>query len=297
LGGLRINGADSNTLDLPSGDLGLLTGTGNIRLRTNNTDVVWISNGGQVGIGLGNGNSPSNTLQINGTSTGGHDVSIQGTGTDIGLALNNTGTGGHDYEFISTNNGSAQGGGKFLLYDITNGLGEFSINSSGAANFENSSNSTTAFQVQNASSTNVINVDTTNLRINVGSGSTGEATASLLVLDSKTGSSSDPTQVNGAMYYNVTDNSFRCGENGVWRSCLGGLVNSSTAASSAISNTNSLTNFSGGTNNSYGILANDCQPGVTYLITAQGVYSTTGTPTLALYLNEDGTATSLANTA
>jgi len=115
------------------------------------------------------------------------------------------------------------------------------------------------------------------------------------VLGSKT--SSDPTGSNGAMYYNSTSNSFRCYENGVWRSCLGGLVNSSTAASSAVASTSSLTNFSGGTNNSYGVLANDCQAGVTYTVTASGVYSTTGAPTLRLFLNEDGTGTSLSSTS
>lgn len=64
-----------------------------------------------------------------------------------------------------------------------------------------------------------LNVDTTNLRLNVGAGATGEATPSLLVLDSQTGSSSDPTEIDGAMYYNATLQEFRCGRNGVWSSC------------------------------------------------------------------------------
>ena len=122
--------------------------------------------------------------------------------------------------------------------------------------------------------------------------STANTNGTLLVLND---ASADPgTAVDGAMYYNSTDNSFRCGENGVWRSCVGGLANASTAASSSITAT-SITNFGGGTNNSYTVLANDCQTGVTYLITAQGTYtSTSATPKLTLSLDEDGTSVVLA---
>ena len=46
----------------------------------------------------------------------------------------------------------------------------------------------------------------------------GSSTPSYLVLDTGT---SEPSGVNGAMYYNNTTNKFRCYENGAWRNCTG----------------------------------------------------------------------------
>ncbi|MHB1865152.1 MAG: hypothetical protein ACYCPS_03245 [Candidatus Saccharimonadales bacterium] len=154
-------------------------------------------------------------------------------------------------------------------------------------------NSTLAFQVQNAAGTSILTVDTSNQRVDIGTG-TGVASPVLLVLDTGN-SATDPTEVNGAMYYNSADESFRCGVNGVWRSCSGGLVNSDTAASTAVSNTATETDFSGGTNNQYTMLANDCQPGVVYNITASGVYSDASatTPTLTFDLTLNGTTTNI----
>jgi parallel beta-helix repeat protein len=107
------------------------------------------------------------------------------------------------------------------------------------------------------------------------------STPTVLVLDN--GNSSDPTEINGAMYYNSSESSFRCGQNGAWVAC-DGLVAVNTTPSNAITNTTSQTNFSGGNGSTYTIPANDCQPGVTYLITARGWYDTTGTPTISWHV-------------
>src|SRR5262249_26094719 len=48
----------------------------------------------------------------------------------------------------------------------------------------------------------------------------GDSTGTILVLGTKTGSASDPTGVNGAMYYNATLAEFRCYADGVWTSCM-----------------------------------------------------------------------------
>ena len=50
----------------------------------------------------------------------------------------------------------------------TNGTTVESLSSTGAAAFKNASNSTTAFQVQNAAGTNVLNIDTTNAQVGIG---------------------------------------------------------------------------------------------------------------------------------
>lgn len=86
-------------------------------------------------------------------------------------------------------------------------------------NFQNKADSTLAFQIQNASSIGIVSIDTSNLRILIGS-STTDANAVILVLDSYN-NGTDPTGVNGGMYYNTSTNKFRCYENGAWANCIG----------------------------------------------------------------------------
>ncbi len=145
---------------------------------------------------------------------------------------------------VITTSGSAfgvydSGQNPFFQVDTSSGGG---IITTGTALFKKTSS--TAFQIQNADGTNTLfTADTSTLRLVVGTGSTGTTTPTILVLDNKT-NSGDPTGVNGAMYYNAATNTFRCYQNGAWVSCIGGLLSSNTAASSAISNTASETNFS-----------------------------------------------------
>jgi hypothetical protein len=83
-------------------------------------------------------------------------------------------------------------------------------------------NSTSSFEIQNATSTALFTVNTTNNRLQVGS-STTDATGVLLILDSSnvaTGSGTEPTGVNGSMYYNTSVNKFRCYENSGWKDCI-----------------------------------------------------------------------------
>ncbi|MES2970927.1 MAG: glycosyl hydrolase family 28-related protein [Patescibacteria group bacterium] len=89
------------------------------------------------------------------------------------------------------------------------------------ASFQNSVDSTTAFQVQNAASDILFAADTTNNRLKVGN-STGTGTATtLLVLDSGV-SGTPPTGVKGAMYYDTTNDKFQCFKGagaGAWGDC------------------------------------------------------------------------------
>lgn len=58
---------------------------------------------------------------------------------------------------------------------------------------------------------------------------TSDATATLLILDTKT-TATDPAGTNGAMYYNSNLNRFRCYQNGQWQDCINGANNNSTAS-------------------------------------------------------------------
>jgi hypothetical protein len=117
-------------------------------------------------------------------------------------------------------------------------------------------------------------------------------------------SSSNPTieqdnatvsTVSGAMYYNSTLNSFRCGYGTAWVSCTG-LVNAQTGATNTLSATGSgvWATFSSGTNYTYTLPANDCQAGVVYDITAAGLYSNVATFKVKTSLYVDSLGTNLA---
>ena len=127
-----------------------------------------------------------------------------------------------------------------------------------------------ALQVQNTSNINILSVDTSAKQVVIGAGSTGESSISLLVVDSKTGSSADPgSVVNGAMYYNATTHEFRCGVSGAWQNCSG-LLYSNTSKSSAVSScSNNCTAFS----TAAAIPANYCQAGTVIKLSAAGYFS------------------------
>ena len=75
-----------------------------------------------------------------------------------------------------------------------------------------------AFTVENASGTDVFNVDTSTGLVRIGA-ATADGTGVLFVLDTKN-TAGDPTGTNGGQYYNSNNNKFRCFENNVWRDCI-----------------------------------------------------------------------------
>lgn len=151
------------------------------------------------------------------------------------------------------------------------------LGETGQTTFQNSTNSTAAFQVQNASGVSQLLVDTSNARVYVGP-TAGDTTGTLLILGNKT-NSGDPTGVAGAMYYNSGTGNFRCYNAGAWQNCVGGLLSSNTAASSAIA---SCTSACAAFSTSAAIPANYCQPGRVITITASGVYSNAAATTPGL---------------
>jgi hypothetical protein len=95
--------------------------------------------------------------------------------------------------------------------------------------------------------TSLFNVsNSSNNIVQIGS-STGHSTGPVVLgLDNYANSGADPTGFNGAMYYNGTNNKFRCYENAVWVDCINGPADSATtfdgnwAATSAKAATNTI---------------------------------------------------------
>ncbi len=161
------------------------------------------------------------------------------------------------------------------IFDALDGTGNLvdSIGNTGNFLVQPSTASTAALQVQTPGGVNVLSVDTSALRVNIGAGASGETTPSLLVLDNETGTSNDPTEVDGGMYYNATTRTFRCGVAAVWETCTG-LLYSNASPSSAVNNcTNNCAAFS----TSAAVPANYCQTGRVIKVLGDGYYSTDST--------------------
>ena len=226
----------------------------------------------------------ANVMTVNSTAANtdiGQDITVNDTGTFAdtiqGLVVDTTGSTntGATINSIYADAPEANPGDLLELqgYNGTSSSDLFSVSNTGATTIKNSTSSTTAFQVlQNASSTPALSVDTTHGRIVIGSGNTGESVPQLLVLDSLSAGGTEPTEVDGAMYYNVDDKSFRCGQNGAWVSCGGGAVTSTTSNSTNNITGTSFTSFSG-TKQTYTPPAGDCWPGVVYDIRAAGYFN------------------------
>ncbi len=95
----------------------------------------------------------------------------------------------------------------------------FSIGGGGVVTSKTLTNSDNAFAVQNASGTQLLNVDSNNNRVTIGAAA-GDTTGAVLVVDTKT-DAGDPTGVNGAIYYNSNAGKFRCYQNSAWTDCIG----------------------------------------------------------------------------
>jgi hypothetical protein len=110
--------------------------------------------------------------------------------------------------------------------------------------------------------------DTTDSIDIIGAGTAGDTSPVLVELDSST---SEPTAVNGAIYYNSTVGNFRCGESGVWENCIGGLLSSNTGLTTVASCTTACAAVA-----SYTVPANYCWQGRVIKVYAAGYYESNG---------------------
>jgi hypothetical protein len=184
----------------------------------------------------------------------------------------------------------AYSGGSSDIFDLLDGSGTLvdSFSHTGNLLVKPSTASAAAFQVQTTGGVNVLSADTSGKQVVVGAGSTGESSPSLLVVDNETGTSADPTEVNGAIYYNATIHTFRCGVAGAWQNC-GGLLYANSSKSSAIS---SCSNNCGAFSTYASIPANYCQAGKVIRLSANGYFSSQASATniqFGVYYGTDAT--------
>jgi len=141
--------------------------------------------------------------------------------------------------------------------------------------------STSAFKVQSAASLSELTIDSSGNKIQIGSATT-DGTAVLLIVDSYN-NTTEPTEVDGAMYYSTAFKEFRCGVGGIWSSCNGFVASNNAIASAFNGNSTSEqvwtpgTNITANTGQTYQLPANYCVAGRTIWLHADGIYSTTTT--------------------
>ncbi|HEU5187390.1 MAG TPA: hypothetical protein VFT87_02700, partial [Candidatus Saccharimonadales bacterium] len=144
-----------------------------------------------------------------------------GGGLDLvgysGEGMAEGGTGGQLTAGNTFVNGTLSVTGNTNLKDGATVSNNFSV--TGLSYFKTSANSTDGFKAVNASDVPLFVLDTTNSRAYIGN-PTADTSGALLVLDTKN-NASDPTGVDGGMYYSSIAGTFRCYEAGAWTECIG----------------------------------------------------------------------------
>lgn len=206
------------------------TASGNlIQLQSSGADVFTVSGAGDILFGqnanhtIGVAQESTNAVGNNLTISAGQGGAGAGANTG-GLLVLQGGAGG----------GTNGAGGNLT---IAGGAGSGS-GASGVIIIKNPADSTTGFQVQDASSTALFVIDSVNDRIIIGR-TTADTVGVLLVLDTKN-NAGDPTGVDGGMYYNSSTSKMRCYEAGIWSDCMVNRVLGETTLGTA-GNTISVT--------------------------------------------------------
>jgi hypothetical protein len=285
---LQVNGAavlqvDSDNKNVSIGALALAnntSGLGNFAIGYGSLEA---NTTGSYNYAIGANALVVNTTGSNNVALGDNDLELNSSGAGNIAIGNYTGenltTGntniliGYNLSAISASTSNELNIGGVLQGNI----------STGSALFQNGTNSATAFVVETSGGSPVplLTVNTTADDVIIGSGTGGDGTGYLLSLDNKNTTGDPGTEVNGAMYYNSYTSTFRCGQNGVWVNCAGGLLASNTSTSTI----NNCTTLCSAFSNNASLAANYCTPGRIITISMYGVWSnnqTTGTQTISL---------------
>ena len=185
---------------LQTGTIALGTGTGNqiINLGVNVSGIKTINIGGSSDniIAIGNTQAGGSISLGSAMTTG--TLSIGGTGLQTGTINLGTGTG-----VQSINLATGGTGAKTVVVGSLASTGSTTIQS-GTGNI--------LFQAAGAGTIGVVRV---------GAGGAGSATPDYLALDVKNSTGDPAGGAEGYMYYNTTDNKFRCFQNAAWTDCIG----------------------------------------------------------------------------
>jgi hypothetical protein len=159
-------------------------------------------------------NVNGNTNTVIGASAGYLNVSGYGN-IFIGATAGFNETGNNKLYIANSSTSTPLIGGDFS--------GAQSLNINGNATFMPTSgnDSSSAFKIQSSTSVSLFAVDSSAKRITIG---TAGSSPTLLVFANKTDNTSDPTGVEGSMYYNAVSHSFRCYINSFWQDCATGEI-------------------------------------------------------------------------
>jgi len=230
--------SSANTIGLQGGGVDILTatnssGSGRVAIGTGATPAYTLDVGGGTGV----------VGKFSGRVIGGNAVNNNELTTlgQVNTLISNA-TAGDYIELQGSSPGTQQTGSLNI-----SGAGIFGGGvQADTGLFRNSTNSTNAFSVQNAASTSLFTVSSSENRIYIGD-PTPDSTGTLLVLDSKN-TAGDPTGVAGAMYFNTDDGQFRCYDGTDWDDCDTARreVTPKTADYSAVGGDFVIANSSGG---------------------------------------------------
>ncbi len=187
---LSVTGANGLTLQAAAGNVAI-TSAASTQINIGNNAV-------NSTINIGKTNGTANTTAVNIATATGAAQTIQVGGTGTGAATSHAST----------------------TVNLQAGATIAAVSNAGVT-VRTFTNSTTAFQIQNASVTPdvLFGADTTANHVHIGNGTSAVAAdTTLLVVDTYTGTNVGAA-VNGAIVYDDTNDKFKCGVNNAWVDC------------------------------------------------------------------------------